>query len=258
MGKPVLAQRRGAGNGFRTAKRRTLATRLPCLNYAQKRGYMRGIVKEIKHDKGRGAPMAVVQFRHSHRYKKINETWVCPEGVSTGQFVYCGKNAQINVGNVLPLKKLPEGSIICNLEGKEGDRGTLVRASGCFAILIANNEGNKSRVRLPSGRKKTINSDCRAMLGIVGGGGRVDKPLLKAGTNHFRWKAKRKNWPVVRGVARNPVEHPHGGGNHQHIGHPSTVRRDCPPGQKVGLCAARRTGRLTGGGGTGAAQSSRE
>jgi len=85
------------------------------------------------------------------------------------------------------------------------------------------------------------------MVGIVGGGGRIDKPLLKAGVVHHKYKAKRNSWPKVRGVAMNPVDHPHGGGNHQHIGHPSTVRRDAPHGQKVGLIAARRTGRLRGG-----------
>ena len=85
------------------------------------------------------------------------------------------------------------------------------------------------------------------MVGIVAGGGRVEKPMLKAGRAYHKYKAKRNAWPKVRGVAMNPVDHPHGGGNHQHIGHPSTMRRDCPPGQKVGLIAARRTGRLRGG-----------
>ena len=81
---------------------------------------------------------------------------------------------------------------------------------------------------------------------IVAGGGRIDKPILKAGRAYHKYKAKRNCWPIVRGVAMNPVEHPHGGGNHQHIGHPSTVRRDSVPGQKVGLIAARRTGQLRG------------
>jgi large subunit ribosomal protein L8e len=71
------------------------------------------------------------------------------------------------------------------------------------------------------------------MVGIVAGGGRMDKPILKAGVAYHKYKAKRNEWPKVRGVAMNPVEHPHGGGNHQHIGHASTVRRDAPPGQKV-------------------------
>ena len=84
------------------------------------------------------------------------------------------------------------------------------------------------------------------MIGQVAGGGRTEKPLLKAGNAYHKFRVKRNSWPKVRGVAMNPVEHPHGGGNHQHIGHASTVRRDAPPGQKVGLIAARRTGRLRG------------
>ena len=85
------------------------------------------------------------------------------------------------------------------------------------------------------------------MIGIIAGGGRTDKPLLKAGTAKWKFKNKRKNWPCVSGVAMNPVEHPHGGGNHQHVGHPTTVRRDAPRGQKCGLIAARRTGLIRGG-----------
>ncbi|KAE8655965.1 60S ribosomal protein L8 [Hibiscus syriacus] len=84
------------------------------------------------------------------------------------------------------------------------------------------------------------------MIGQVAGGGRTEKPLLKAGNAYHRFRVKRNCWPKVRGVAMNPVEHPHRDGNHQHIDHASTVRRDAPPGQKVGLIAARRTGRLRG------------
>lgn len=86
-----------------------------------------------------------------------------------------------------------------------------------------------------------------AAVGIIAGGGRIDKPMLKAGRAWHKYKAKRHSWPKVRGVAMNPVEHPHGGGNHQHIGHPSTQNRFRPAGRKVGLIAARRTGRLRGG-----------
>merc|ERR1711874_406705 len=73
------------------------------------------------------------------------------------------------------------------------------------------------------------------------------KPILKAGRAYHKYKAKRNCWPIVRGVAMNPVEHPHGGGNHQHIGKASTVKRSTPAGRKVGLIAARRTGRIRGG-----------
>jgi len=143
---------------------------------------------------------------------------------------------------------MPEGSIISNVEAKVGDRGVYARSSGNYATIISHNpDDSTSKIRLPSGAKKTVPSDCRAMVGLVAGGGRIDKPLLKAGVTHHKYKAKRNCWPVVRGVTMNPVDHPHGGGNHAHVGKPSTVRRDAPPGQKVGLIAARRTGRLRGG-----------
>ena len=85
------------------------------------------------------------------------------------------------------------------------------------------------------------------MVGVVAGGQRTDKPLLKANNAYSKRIAKKRNWPRVRGVAMNPVEHPHGGGNHQHIGHPSTVARHAPRGSKCGLIAARRTGIIRGG-----------
>jgi large subunit ribosomal protein L8e len=103
-------------------------------------------------------------------------------------------------------------------------------------------DAGKTRIKLPSGARKTVSNECRAMVGIIAGGGRIDKPLLKAGNSYHKYKvglfsgilevyslgfvtvwcflfqAKRHEWPRVRGVAMNPVEHPFGGGNHQHIG----------------------------------------
>jgi len=157
------------------------------------------------------------------------------------------KKAELTIGNVLPLSAMPEGTIINNVERKIADRGILARCSGNYATIVSHSEdGRKTRIKLPSGAKKIVPSSCRAMIGIVAGGGRIDKPLLKAGRAYWKFKPKRTCWPRVRGVAMNPVDHPHGGGNHQHIGHPSTVSRGAPPGQKVGLIAARRTGRLRG------------
>jgi large subunit ribosomal protein L8e len=166
----------------------------------------------------------------------------------TGQFVYAGAKASLSVGNILPVNAMPEGTIVSNCEGKLGDRGSFARASGTSAVVIGHSEdGKKTRVRLPSGTRKTILGDCRAMVGVCAGGQRTDKPLLKAANSWFKARGKRNHWPRVRGVAMNPVEHPHGGGNHQHIGHPSTVRRDVSRGKKVGLIAARRTGIIRGG-----------
>merc|ERR1711884_418977 len=142
----------------------------------------------------------------------------------------------------------PEGTIVSNCESMFGDRGTLARASGTSAIVIGHSEdGKKTRVRLPSGVRKSVLGRCRAMVGVVAGGQRTDKPLLRATSSYYRAHAKKRNWPRVRGVAMNPVEHPHGGGNHQHVGKASTVKRGTSAGRKVGLIAARRTGRIRGG-----------
>jgi large subunit ribosomal protein L8e len=208
---------------------------------------LRGLVREIIHDPGRGAPLARVVFRNPYKYQKIQETFIATEGMFTGQFVYCGKKASLAVGNVLPVGEMPEGTVVCNIESAIGDRGSLARCSGNFAIVIGHSpDEGKTRVKLPSGAKKIVSSKCRATVGIVAGGGRPDKPLLKAGRAYHKFRVKRNSWPKTRGVAMNPVDHPHGGGNHQHIGHASTVSRFAPPGQKVGLIAARRTGLIRG------------
>lgn len=253
MGRVIRTQRKGRGGIFLThSSKRKAPAQYRVNDFAERNGYVRGLVKDIIHDIGRGAPLAKVVFRDPYHYKLNKETFIAPEGVHTGQFIYCGKRAVLSVGNVLPLSEMPEGTIVCNVEEKFGDRGALARTSGNYATIISHNlETGKSRIKLPSGTKKVLSSRCRATVGLVAGGGRIDKPLLKAGRAHYKYKAKRNCWPRVRGVAMNPVEHPHGGGNHQHIGHPSTVRRDTPAGAKVGLVAARRTGRVRGGAVTG-------
>jgi large subunit ribosomal protein L8e len=186
-------------------------------------------------------------FRDPYKFKQRTEYFVAVEGMHTGQFVYAGKKATLNTGNILPLRSIPEGINVCNVEHYSGDKGQFARASGVSCTVIGHTvSGRKTRLRLPSGARKIVKSSCRAMVGIVAGGGRTMKPILKAGRAYHKAKAKRNNWPVVKGMAMNPVEHPHGGGNHQHIGHPSTVARDTPHGRKVGLIAARRTGRFRG------------
>ncbi|ERL84896.1 hypothetical protein D910_02319 [Dendroctonus ponderosae] len=277
MGRVIRAQRKGAGSVFKShTKKRKGAPKLRYLDFSERHGYIKGVVKDIIHDPGRGAPLATVHFRDPYKFKTRKELFIAPEGLYTGQFVYCGKKASLQIGNVLPIGTMPEGTIVCNLEEKTGDRGRLARASGNYATVIAHNhDTKKTRVKLPSGAKKVVPSNNRAMVealsesccqqaavfpytnrefhqlvwlaGIVAGGGRIDKPILKAGRAYHKYKVKRNCWPKVRGVAMNPVEHPHGGGNHQHIGKASTVKRGTSAGRKVGLIAARRTGRIRGG-----------
>jgi hypothetical protein len=168
-------------------------------------------VKEIIHDAGRGAPLARVVFRDPYRYKLHTETFIANEGMYTGQFIYAGKNAALTIGNVLPLGSIPEGTVVSNVEEKIGDRGALGRTSGNYVTVIGHNpDEGKTRIKLPSGAKKVVKSTVRGMIGIVAGGGRTDKPLLKASRAKHKFAVKRHSWPRTRGVAMNPVDHVRG------------------------------------------------
>jgi len=248
MGRVIRGQRKGPGGIFKShTKHRKGAAKMRVNDYAERNGFIRGTVQDIIHDPGRGAPLARVSFRNAYKFKKDKHLFIAVEGSYTGQFLYCGKKAELAIGNILPLCSMPEGTIICNVESKVGDRGTLSRTSGDYCTLVTHDPAKgKSTIRLPSGLKKVLSSDCRATVGIVAGGGRLDKPMLKAGRAFHKYRVKRNCWPKVRGVAMNPVEHPHGGGNHQHIGHASTCNQMSVPGQKCGLIGARRSGRIRG------------
>uniref|UniRef100_A0A2I3HHY6 Large ribosomal subunit protein uL2 n=1 Tax=Nomascus leucogenys TaxID=61853 RepID=A0A2I3HHY6_NOMLE len=192
----------------------------------------------IIHNPGHSVPLPKEVFRDPYWFKKRMELFIAAEGIHTGQFVYCGKKAQLNVGSVLPVGTVPEGMIVGCLEEKPGGRSKLSWASGNYGTAISHNpETKKTRVKLPSGSKKVISSANRAVVGVVAGGGRTDKPILKACQAYHKYKAKRNWWPRVWDVAMNPMEHPFGG---------ATTSTDDPAGCKMGLIAACQIGRLWG------------
>jgi large subunit ribosomal protein L2 len=168
---------------------------------------------------------------------------IATEGTSVGREVkFTGSKADCELGNIMPIGNVPDGYPIYNIEITPGDGGKMVRAGGSGAYVISH-DAQKTIIKLPSGQFKTLDSLCRATVGIAAGGGRQEKPFMKAGKKWNAQRGKGRNYPVVRGVAMNPVDHPHGGGSHQHVGKPSCVSRGAPPGRKVGNIAARRTGR---------------
>jgi large subunit ribosomal protein L2 len=167
---------------------------------------------------------------------------IAVEGISVGQLIESGVGATPSVGNVLSLEDIPDGTLVSNIEQVPGDGGRYARSSGNFGIIRTHGE-KAVMIKMPSGKEKRFHPRCRAIIGVVAGGGRIERPFLKAGAKFYNVKAKAKRWPVVRGVAMNAVYHPHGGGAKQHSLKPITVSRNAPPGQKVGLIAAKRTGR---------------
>ncbi|MEM1566974.1 MAG: 50S ribosomal protein L2 [Thermofilaceae archaeon] len=242
MGKRLLVQRRGRGSSvFRNPgwKHEGPAEYRVYDPESISNTVITGVVTELLHDPGRGCPLARVKFEDG-----VEMLMVAPEGLSVGQKIYYGAKAPISLGNILPLASIPEGTLVCNVEIRPGDGGKLARSSGTYAVVLAHRDG-KTLLQLPSGKVKEVSSQCRATIGIVAGGGRVEKPMLKAGKTYHLSKAKSFKYPRVRGKAMGAYAHPAGGGHHPKGLTP--VPRTAPPGQKVGHIAPRRTGRKRGG-----------
>lgn len=197
-----------------------------------------GKIIDIVHERGRGAPLCKVRMLSTHETILV----IAVEGNYINQILNFD-TLDLQMGNCVALKKLPEGTIICAVERIPNDGGKIAVSSGTSCSIIGyNKDTNMATIRMPSGNKCSLRGEVRAFIGLAAGGGRTEKPILKAGRAYYKYKSKGIYWPRVRGVAMNPVDHPHGGGNHQHIGHPSTISKNAPPGQKVGQVGARRTG----------------
>ncbi len=235
MGKRLIQQRRGRVRGrYNAPSHRSRGE----VKYIRDREAHDGLVEDIMHDPGRSAPVASIKLDNS---KKILS--LATEGMEIGDKIkLTNSKDEAEIGNVLPLSKIPDGFMVHNVELAPGDGGKIARAGGNSATIVSH-EMDKTTILLPSGKFKTLDSACRATIGVVAGGGRKDKPFVKAGKKWFAFRSRGKQYPIVRGIAMNPVDHPHGGGSHQHVGKPSTVSRGAPPGRKVGNIAAKRTGR---------------
>ncbi len=238
MGKRILVQRRGrGGTQFQSSSHKSKGpVRYPHLTADDYKKEVKELeVLSLMHDPGRGAP--VMEVRDQDGLKHI---LLAPEGISIGQKIFQGPNAPIMLGTIKPLKNIPDGTYIHNIELRPGDGGAMVRSSGAFATIVSH--GRKKVIcQMPSGVLKPFNPRSRATIGIVAGGGRTEKPLLKAGAKHHHMKAKGHKYPRVRGNHMNAASHPHGGGSSTR-----TVSRNAPPGAKVGLIAARQSGRKRG------------
>jgi large subunit ribosomal protein L2 len=235
MGKNLIQQARGKGGP---------TYRAPSFRYKGEAKHNRsageqleGEVQEFVHCQGHSAPLVQVKFNNGETCLTI-----AAEGLKVGQKIESGPATGNEIGNTAQLVNIPDGAMIYNIEGVPGDGGKFVRASGTFArILGKTHEG--VQVQLPSKKKKTFSSKCRASIGVVAGGGRPEKPIMKAGTAFYKMKAKNKLWPIIGGSSQNAVDHPFGNKRTSRKSKARPIARTAPPGRKVGMIAARRTGR---------------
>lgn len=165
-------------------------------------------VETIEYDPNRSAWIALVCYRDGERRYIL-----APQGLKVGDTVMSGPQADIRVGNALPLRFIPLGTTIHNIELYPGRGGQLVRSAGTGAQLLAK-ESQYAHVRLPSGEVRLIHLDCKATIGALSNPDHANIIIGKAGRS--RWMGIR---PAVRGLAMNPVDHPHGGGEgHTSVG----------------------------------------
>jgi len=235
LGRKIKVQRRGRGSPTWRAPthKRVAPAKYP--KYSKDAQLIKGKIEALLHDPGRGSPLALVKLENGEEYYTV-----APEGVFVGQKIEIGPTASISVGNILPMEKVTEGTAIFNIELQAGDGGKLTRSSGSYATVVSHTPQG-TLVKLPSGKSTYISGLCRATIGVVSGAGRTEKPFLKAGKRVKWMAAKGRKYPISKGIAMVAAYHPHGGG--KGAMRATTVSRNAPPGQKVGLIAARQTGR---------------
>jgi len=228
MGKRLITQRRGRGFGRYRSPRHLRFTDAKHPRIREGNGQ----IMEFVHEPGRIAPLAKVQFEDVEQYM------IAPDGASVGQMVTFSNRGAVTAGNTMPVGNLPEGTIVYNVESQPGDGGKLARTAGTAATIVSH--GAKTVLLMPSGKFKEVDRKCLATVGLVAGGGHKDKPFAKSGKKFWAYHGKAKAYFKVKGVAMNPVNHPHGGGGHPHVGTQSSVGRNTPPGRKVGRLAPQR------------------
>ncbi len=184
------------------------------IDFKRNKAGIPGTVERLEYDPNRSAHLALIRYQDGERTYVI-----APRGIAAGDRIVSADDAPISVGNCLPLRNMPLGTTVHCVELKPGKGAQLARSAGTSVQLVAR-DGHYATLRLRSGEMRKVHTDCRAVIGEVGNTEHSLRSLGKAGAN--RWRGIR---PRVRGVAMNPVDHPHGGGE----GRTSGGRHPCSP-----------------------------
>ncbi|MEM3431125.1 MAG: 50S ribosomal protein L2 [Candidatus Micrarchaeia archaeon] len=238
MGKRLNQQRRGKGSPAFSAPSHKFNAKVSFRSYdeKEKNSVVKGKVIEFIHNPAHSGLIMNVKTEDGQIVSLL-----APEGIAIGDEIEFGANAGIKLGNVLPLAKIPDGMYVYNIELVPGDGGKLIRAAGTSGTVISHTD-KEVYVALPSKKVKIFNANCRAQIGLVSMGGRLLRPVFKAGKKYHMVASTARYWPKVRGVAMSAYDHPFGGKQH-HPGRSTIVARNAPPGRKVGLLAAASVGR---------------
>ncbi len=221
-GKPVKALTKGLGkSGGRNNTGRTTARRrggghkrrYRLVDFKRRKFDVPGVVERLEYDPNRTAFIALVRYQDGELAYIL-----APQRLKSGDQVIAGNRVDIKPGNAMPLRNIPVGTIVHNVELKAGRGGQLARAAGTYVQLVGRDQGY-AQIKLNSGELRVVRGECMATIGAVSNPDQANISLGKAGRN--RWLGRR---PSVRGVVMNPIDHPHGGGEGRSSGgrHPVT------------------------------------
>jgi large subunit ribosomal protein L2 len=230
MGKRIISQARGRGSLTYRVRKKAFKYKINYLN-------IKGKAKIIKliHSAAHSAPLMKLQLGKDIFYNlAFNKAF-------EGQEINIDKTGEIKEGDIIRLKDAKIGMLIYNIEANPEDGGRLVRTGGTSASIVKRDK-NKILVLMPSKRTIVFNEKCKATVGIIAGGGRLDKPVMKAGRRFYAMKAKGRKWHTTSPVKVNAIDHPFGGGRGKRI-KSKIAKRNAPPGKKVGHLRPRKTGR---------------
>ena len=171
------------------------------IDFHRNKDNVNGQVERIEYDPNRTSYIALIKYEDNSKNYII-----CPQNLKIGDKIISGSGKEIKIGNNMPLKEVPPGTLVHNVELIEGNGGKLARSAGS-SVTLSGLDGDYAIIKLSSGETRKVKDTCRATIGVVSNPDQKNIKIGKAGRN--RWKGKR---PMVRGVAKNPVDHPHGGG----------------------------------------------
>src|SRR3989338_821560 len=230
MGKRIIQQARGHGSGTYRVRRGAYIFKLRYpVNLKGE-----GTVIKLMNSMGHTAPVA--------RIKHNGEDFYIPAftNMVEGQKISFESN-EVKDGNIMELDRIPIKTRIYCIESAPGDVGVFIKTGGSSAVLNRK-VGEDVFVLMPSKKEKRFHKKCRAIIGVIAGGGRLDKPFIKAGKKYHLMKTKGKLWPRTSAIKVNVVDHPFGSGRGKNPKR-KIAKRNAPPGKKVGHIRPRRTGR---------------
>lgn len=226
MGKRIIVQRRGRGTSTYRVRKKAFRFRVGFPKKLEGEGVILKLISSAAHS----APLAKVKYAGGVFYIPA------ARGMFEGQKLKFGSDGEIRKLGDIELK-----TKVYNIESRPGDGGKFIRGGGNFAV-VNKVVGDNVFVVFPSKKEKKFHKNCRAVVGVAAGAGRLDKPVLKAGKKFYIKKSKSKLWPRTSAVKMNAIDHPFGSGRGKNP-KSKIAKRNAAPGKKVGLLRPKRTGK---------------